>query len=189
MKEIICSTLFIWFKKLLIWFKYSTGKNLRNNLFNFIIFKWRKCFLWFHKNISLSHITYVLCDCADIYFLNSKKKNINFISLIRIKKTFRTNINLFHFKKSHWENSFFDSKKHFFDIYGERKNFFRVKKVFLIKKKCLWSKEIDLFTLKKMFLSQQNFLQFKEIFSFTVYQRNVSLNRRNCFLLHVFSPF
>ena len=67
-------------------------------------------------------------------------------------------------------------------IYGQRKHFFELKKVLLIQKKFLWSKEIVLFTLKKMFLNQQNFLQFKEIFSFTVYQRNVSLIQKNCFL-------
>ena len=66
-------------------------------------------------------------------------------------------------------------------IYGQRKNFFELKQVFLIKKNCLWSKEIDLFTLKKQILNQQNFLQWKEIFSLTVYQRNVSLIQRNCF--------
>ena len=61
------------------------------------------------------------------------------------------------------------------------KNFFELKKVLLIQKNCLWSKEIDLFTLKNSFLNQQNFLQFKEIFSLTLYQRNVSLIQRNCF--------
>ena len=67
-------------------------------------------------------------------------------------------------------------------IYVQRKNFFELKKVLLIKKKFLWSKEIDLFTLKKIFLNQQNIFQFKEIFSLTVYQRNVSVIQRNCFL-------
>ena len=67
-------------------------------------------------------------------------------------------------------------------IYDQRKNFFKLKKVFLIQKNVLWSKEIDLFTLKKIFLNQQNFLQLKEIFSLTVYQRNISLIQRNCFL-------
>ena len=55
----------------------------------------------------------------------------------------------------HWEN-----------------NFFGIKKVLLIQKKFLWSKEIDFFTSKKMFLNQQNFLQLKKKFSLTVYQRN-----------------
>ena len=36
MKVIIFLTLFIWFKKVFFRFKYCTGKNLRNNLFNFI---------------------------------------------------------------------------------------------------------------------------------------------------------
>ena len=67
-------------------------------------------------------------------------------------------------------------------IYGQRKNFFELKKVFLIQKNLLWVKEIDLFKLKKTFLNQQNFVQFKEIFSLTEYQRNVSLIQRNCFL-------
>ena len=49
-------------------------------------------------------------------------------------------------------------------IYGQRKNFFELKKVLLIQKNGLWSKEIDLFTLKKILLNEQNFLQFKEIF-------------------------
>ena len=34
-------------------------------------------------------------------------------------------------------------------IYGQRKNFFELKKVLLIQKKFLWLDEIDLFTLKK----------------------------------------
>ena len=55
-------------------------------------------------------------------------------------------------------------------IYGQRKNFFELKKVFSIQKNVLWSKEIDLFTLNTIFLNQQNFLQFKEIFSLTEYQ-------------------
>ena len=74
----------------------------------------------------------------------------------------------------HWENRFFESEKHFFDI--------RSKNVLLIQKNFLWSREIDLFTLKKMFLDQQNFLQFKDIFFLTVYQINVSLIQRNYFL-------
>ena len=67
-------------------------------------------------------------------------------------------------------------------IYGQRKNAFELKKVLLIQKIFLRSKEMDLFTLKKILLNQQNFLQFKEIFSLSVYQRNVSLIQRNCFL-------
>ena len=49
--------------------------------------------------------------------------------------------------KSHWENSFFESKKHFFEL----------KKVLLVQKKFLWSKEIDLFTLKKIFWIDKTF--------------------------------
>ena len=67
-------------------------------------------------------------------------------------------------------------------IYGQRKHFFDLKKVLLIQKNCLWSKEIDWFTLKNIFWNLQNFLQFQEIFSLTVYQRNVSLIQRDCFL-------
>ena len=52
----------------------------------------------------------------------------------------------------------------------------------LIQKKFFWFKEIDFFGLKKFFWNQRNFLQFKEIFSLTVYQRNISLIQRNCFL-------
>ena len=37
MKEIIVLTLFICAKKIFFRLKYSTGKNLRNNLFNLII--------------------------------------------------------------------------------------------------------------------------------------------------------
>ena len=64
----------------------------------------------------------------------------------------------------------------------QRKNFFELKKVLLIQKNVLSSKEIDLFILKKIFLNHQNFLQFKETFSLTLYQRNVSLIQRNSFL-------
>ena len=52
----------------------------------------------------------------------------------------------------------------------------------LIQKKILSSKEIDFFTLKNIFFNQENFLQFKEIISLNLYQRNVSLIQRNCFL-------
>ena len=50
------------------------------------------------------------------------------------------------------------NQKHISLIYGKRRNFFELKKVLLIQKKFLRSKEIDLFTLKKFFLNQQNFL-------------------------------
>ena len=53
-------------------------------------------------------------------------------------------------------------------IYGQRKNFFELKKVLLIKKKFLRSKKIDLFTLKIFFLIRQNYLQFKEIFFYRI---------------------
>ena len=67
-------------------------------------------------------------------------------------------------------------------IYAQTKNLFKLKKVLLIQTNFLWSKEIDLFILKNIFLNQQNFIQFKEICSLTIYQRNVSLIQRNCFL-------
>ena len=67
-------------------------------------------------------------------------------------------------------------------IFGQRKNVFEVKKVLLIQENFLWYKEINLFTLKKIVLNQQNFLQFKEIFSLTVYQKNVPLIQRNCYI-------
>ena len=45
----------------------------------------------------------------------------------------------------------------------------KLKKVLLIQKIFLWSKEVDLFALKKIFLSEQNFFQFKEIFSLSIF--------------------
>ena len=66
----------------------------------------------------------------------------------------------------HWEKSFFESMKHFFDI-RSKKFFFELKKVLLIEKNVLWSNEIDLFILKNIFLNQQNCLQFEEFFSLT----------------------
>ena len=63
-------------------------------------------------------------------------------------------------------------------IYGERKNFFELKKVLLIHKNFLWSEEIDFFTLKTIFFNQIKFLQFKDIFYSTVYQRNCFLGAR-----------
>ena len=42
-------------------------------------------------------------------------------------------------------------------IYSQRKNFFELKKVFLIEKNVLWSKEIDLFTLKTFFWIEKTF--------------------------------
>ena len=47
-------------------------------------------------------------------------------------------------------------------LYGQKKYFFELKKVLLIQKNFLRSKEINLFTLKNIFLNQQNFLRFKE---------------------------
>ena len=47
--------------------------------------------------------------------------------------------------------------------YGHRKNFFELKKVLLIQKTCLWSKEID-FTLKKFFWINYTFFNSKKFF-------------------------
>ena len=49
-------------------------------------------------------------------------------------------------------------------IYGQWKNFFEIKKVSLIQKKFLWSKEIDLFTLKKIFWINKTFFNSKKFF-------------------------
>ena len=59
---------------------------------------------------------------------------------------------------THWENSSVESKNIYLNrgnislIFGQRKSFFELKKVLLINKKYLWSKETDLFTLKKIHL-------------------------------------
>ena len=92
---------------------------------------------------------------------------------------FETNI---HTPPTYTEKTVFFNQRNIFFIFGQRKNFFELKKVLLIQKKFPWSKEIDLFTLKKILLGQQNFFQFKEIFSLTAYQRNVYLIQRNFFL-------
>ena len=75
MKEINFLTLLIRLKKIGFQFKYSTGKKIRNNLFNFIIFE-RRPFFFLNKGkyFSESYYVYVLCDCADFYFFNLKKK-------------------------------------------------------------------------------------------------------------------
>ena len=74
MKGIILSTLFIWFKKIFIRFKYNTGKTWRNNLFNFITLNKDKFFFKLKKIFLLVTLHMYLCDCANIHFLNSKKK-------------------------------------------------------------------------------------------------------------------
>ena len=76
---------------------------------------------------------------------------------------------------SYTQKTVSSNQRNIFLIYSQRKHFFELKKVLLIQKNFLWSKEIDLFTLKNIFLNQQNFLQFKEIFPLTVCQKNVSL--------------
>ena len=75
----------------------------------------------------------------------------------------------------HTENTVSLNQRNIYFIYGQRKNFFELKKVLLFQIKILWSNEINLFTLKMTFLNQQNFLHFKEIFSLTAYQRNCFL--------------
>ena len=72
-----------------------------------------------------------------------------------------------------WENSFFGSKKHFFDIQSKKK-FLWIKVSFVNLNKFSLFQRNRFVTLKKIFLNQQNFLQFGEIFSLTVHQRNVS---------------
>ena len=73
--------------------------------------------------------------------------------------------------KTYTEKTVSFNQRNIFLLYDQWKNFFEAKKVSIIQKNALWSKEIDLFTLKEIFSNQQNFLQFKEIFSLIVYQR------------------
>ena len=111
MREIIFLTLFIWFEKIFFLSKYSIGKNLRNNLFNFItvnegnfFFKLKNIFLW----ITLS-----------MYYATAQ----TFISLIQRKKII---------KKLHWIKEtfprlysnaqiFVEPNKHFFGCIGNIK--------------------------------------------------------------------
>ena len=51
-------------------------------------------------------------------------------------------------------------------IYGQRKNFFELKKVLLIQKNVLWSKKIDLLTLKKFFFESTKLSSIQRIFFF-----------------------
>ena len=77
------------------------------------------------------------------YFVRIKKSHLN--------KLFSfTQSNLVSECMTHWENSFFESKK-----------------VFLNQKSVLSFKEIDLFTIKTNFLNQQNFFHniSKKLFS------------------------
>ena len=58
----------------------------------------------------------------------------------------------------HWEKSFFESKKHFFDI-GSKKIFLWIKDGFFnLKKISLIQRHRFGYTLKKSFLNEQNFL-------------------------------
>ena len=86
------------------------------------------------------------------------------------------------FRECLTEETLFLNQRNISLTYDQGKNIFKSKKVLLIQKFFLWFNEIDLFTLKKMFWNQQIFLHFEEMFSLTVYQRNVSLIQRNCFL-------
>ena len=67
------------------------GKNLRNNSFNFIIFERKKVFLQIKENMSVNHITYVSCDCADILFFN----RLAIHKFVRYKKIFLNQRNFF----------------------------------------------------------------------------------------------
>ena len=95
-KEIIFLTLFIRFEKICFRFKYNTGQNLRNNLFNFItqneencFFKLKKIFLWITLHI-----------CLYVNFFNSKKNNFQEISLHQrnFSLTLQQYTNLFYSK-------------------------------------------------------------------------------------------
>ena len=50
------------------------------------------------------------------FYLKLRNRFSNFISSIRSKNTFRTNINLFNFKKLFFEHYSFDLKKYLFDL-------------------------------------------------------------------------
>ena len=86
MKEIVFLILFIWLKKICFRFKYSTGKNFRNNLINFIIFKRRQFFLQIEENISVSRITSMYYATTQTFIsLNQRKKTIK--KFLQIKET------------------------------------------------------------------------------------------------------
>ena len=89
-----------------------------------MIFEWRKFFLQIKENISVSHITYVLYDCADIYFYNSKKKKQSW-NFLKLKKLFFGRIAMHSEKRLNWlkENDLFGSlfliqTKDLFDLYN-----------------------------------------------------------------------
>ena len=131
-------------------------------------------FLRDHSYISLLKNRFFFLHFSICYIFKNIRQKEYYMeqgSLIKSKWLFFT---IFMFRKLHWENSFFDIRS--------MKKYLWIKESFVNSKKISLVKEIDLFTLKKMFLNQQNFLQFKEIFSLTLYQRNVSLIQRNCFL-------
>ena len=81
MKEIILFTILISFDKIFIWFKYNTGKSLRNNLFHFITLNENNFFFKLKKIFLLIKLHMYICDCANIHFSNSREKNNQKISL------------------------------------------------------------------------------------------------------------
>ena len=105
-------------------------------------------------------------------------------------------MNNFNYIFSNIQNLYLHTKKTVSLIYGQRNDLFELKKVLLIQKNVLWSKEIDLFTLKNFFLNLQNFLQFKEIKQFLWFKgkllwytvkENISLNwRKFCRFKQIF---
>ena len=72
MKEIIFSRLFIWFEKIFFLFKYSTVKNLRNNLLHFITLN-EKIFLWIKLRM------YYATTYTFISSIQREKKSRNFV--------------------------------------------------------------------------------------------------------------
>ena len=86
------------------------------------------------------------------------------INLFTLKNIFLNQQKFLQFVIIRIENSVWKtvslSQRNISSIYGQRKNFFELKKVLLTQRNVLWSKEIDLFTLKNIFLNQKNFLHF-----------------------------
>ena len=98
-------------KKYFFLFKYNTGRNLKNNLFNFIISKRRQFFFKFKKILLWTTLRMYLCDCADIHSLDSKKKK-QLKNLFKSKKLFFDRIAMH--KVVWFKEIFFKSKKLFF---------------------------------------------------------------------------
>ena len=110
MKEIIFLTLFIWFKNIYFWLKYSTSKNFKNNLFNFITLNEENFFSELKKIF--------LRITLHIYYATAQ----SLISLIQWKK--KQSRNLFKLKKL----LFYRIAKHIF--LWSKDNFFKSKKLF-----------------------------------------------------------